>query len=53
MCKVCNGVLVFLGRLGNLDWFRCRDCGMEQSVEVEDVSFNFDGDDYVDEGKGV
>jgi hypothetical protein len=31
VCFVCSGVLVLLGRLGCLLWYRCRNCGMECS----------------------
>jgi len=34
-CVVCHGDLVFLGGLGNLEWFRCRACGMEQSRKAK------------------
>ena len=30
-CGLCGGFLVRLGRLGDLVWFRCRNCGMEHS----------------------
>jgi len=33
-CPCCNGPLVELGTLGARDWFRCRDCGLDQ-VEGE------------------
>lgn len=33
-CQLCGGFLYLLGQLGNLQWFRCRDCGMEFSREV-------------------
>jgi hypothetical protein len=33
-CVVCHGDLVFMGQLGNLKWFRCRACGMQQSRKV-------------------
>jgi hypothetical protein len=29
-CGICRGPLVPLGRLGNLMWYRCRNCGMDQ-----------------------
>jgi len=29
-CKHCYGELFFLGQLGNLHWFRCRNCGADQ-----------------------
>ena len=32
-------MVVFLGKLGKLNWFRCRFCGIEFSVE--------DGDEFV------
>lgn len=28
-CGYCGGLLVFLGQLGNVRWFRCRDCGVQ------------------------
>ena len=30
-CLMCGGELCFLGQLGRLFWFRCRDCGLEIS----------------------
>jgi len=27
-CPVCGGPGIFLGQLGRLEHFRCRDCGM-------------------------
>ena len=37
-CSACTGAMVFLGTLGNLDWFRCRHCGAECSVQAGHVS---------------
>lgn len=34
-CLVCAGPLVALGTLGRRSHFRCRDCGMDQSVVAE------------------
>ena len=34
-CRMCGGVLSFLGNLGQKRWFRCRDCGYEQCNEPE------------------
>jgi hypothetical protein len=31
---MCAGPGVALGQLGNLRWFRCRDCGMDFSKVV-------------------
>lgn len=28
-CDVCGGPLNFMGTLGNVEWYRCRNCGME------------------------
>jgi hypothetical protein len=33
-CETCGGPLVPLGTLGNLMWFRCRDCGQELSANA-------------------
>jgi hypothetical protein len=30
-CPCCDGTLVLLGQLGNLWWFRCRQCGADCS----------------------
>ena len=41
LCKLCGGILHYLGTLGKLDWFICRSCGMESSgnkVESENRS---------------
>ena len=35
MCNHCYGDLVFLGCLGKMYWYRCRDCGMEFSSDAE------------------
>ena len=36
-CPVCGGSAgVFLGRLGTVVWFSCRDCGCETCEPVED-----------------
>jgi len=32
-CPVCGGLLVYLGRLGRLNWLRCRNCGIDCNVE--------------------
>lgn len=32
-CVLCGGPVVFLGQLGRIDWFRCRNCGAEQFSE--------------------
>ena len=37
-CPECNGPGVFMGSLGRLDWFRCRNCGMEFSQEDADAA---------------
>ena len=36
MCPLCNGPLSFLGFLGKLGWFRCRNCGMDCSKPAEE-----------------
>ena len=28
-CSICGGDLIYLGGLGSVDWFRCRNCGDE------------------------
>lgn len=34
-CPACNGPGVLLGTLGSRSHFRCRDCGLDFSAEVE------------------
>lgn len=41
-CSYCDGPLVHLGNLGNLSWYRCRDCGMDQSKH------GYDDDDILE-----
>ena len=33
-CQFCNGALNIMGILGNLEYFRCENCGMEFSVNL-------------------
>ncbi len=35
-CVMCGGPLALLGKLGNLTWVRCINCGAEQSVDREE-----------------
>lgn len=40
LCPACGSPeRAYLGGLGSLEWFRCRDCGMDfnRKKEVEDV----------------
>lgn len=32
-CDMCGGTLMPLGVLGRLSWFRCRQCGIEFSID--------------------
>ena len=34
-CQLCRGLLMLLGVLGHLKWFRCRNCGMQFSREIK------------------
>lgn len=34
ICGLCHGLLIFIGLLGDLAWYRCRDCGAEFSHRV-------------------
>ena len=36
-CEFCNGVLGLLGVLGDLAWFRCQDCGIDQYLPAADL----------------
>lgn len=44
-CPLCGGLLVLLGKLGRLVWFRCRDCGMEFGKDEKDVVIIDETDD--------
>lgn len=35
-CPACDGPGTLLGKLGKLDHYRCRNCGMEFSVQSEE-----------------
>jgi len=36
----CRGYGVSLGVLGNLHWFRCRNCGYEFSIPQSEVEYD-------------
>jgi hypothetical protein len=38
-CLVCSGPANPMGVLGNYLWLRCRNCGMEQNVQIEGYEF--------------
>ena len=38
LCEQCNGVSAFMGQLGNVLHYRCRDCGWTQSKRTIDIS---------------
>ena len=33
-CSACGGELTYMGALGFKRWYRCRNCGVDQSKEV-------------------
>jgi len=33
-CFACSGHSNFMGSLGDLDWYRCRNCGFEQAQQT-------------------
>jgi len=35
-CPLCAGILCVLGRLGNVLWFRCNDCGTDLQLSAAD-----------------
>jgi len=43
-CPMCGGFGCLLGRLGDTDWFRCRQCGMEYTLRE-----SLDACDYRDD----
>jgi hypothetical protein len=45
ICEVCDGEGLFLGNLGNLAHYRCRDCGIQFSVEGAEGDAEVDFDD--------
>lgn len=42
MCKVCSGQLMFLGQLGYLRHYICRDCGMNFNKTPKIIRDKFD-----------
>ena len=43
-CSVCNGPLCYLGTLGNVDHWRCRYCGSQESTLIDPDEENHDDD---------
>ena len=39
-CQFCNGALTIMGILGNLEYFRCENCGMEFSINLSRIKIN-------------
>ena len=35
VCNLCRGQLIKLGTLGNVTYYRCRNCGFETSSNVK------------------
>lgn len=35
-CPQCQGLRIRMGTLGNLHWFRCRDCGFDSNHPTHD-----------------
>lgn len=36
-CQMCGGCLSYLGVLGYLTWWVCRDCGMQSFTECNKI----------------
>ena len=34
-CSICGGELLYFGTLGEVEYWKCRDCGMPVSVNEE------------------
>ncbi len=34
-CSVCGGDKAFLGKLGNVNYYRCQNCGMQSMKKIE------------------
>jgi hypothetical protein len=34
---ICGGPLVYLGTLGSLSWWRCRNCGQDHDIPTTDL----------------
>lgn len=41
-CGACHGPLTYLGRLGRTDHHRCRDCGLDQTIDAPTINFPLD-----------
>ncbi len=39
-CPMCSGQGESLGNLGNLEWFRCRGCGINFEIGIEETTNN-------------
>lgn len=42
-CPACDGDLVILGVFGNRVELRCRDCGVDSSVDRDDIGLEVEG----------
>ena len=42
ICTICNSDLYYLGQLGDVHHARCRGCGMNQLVTLEDMDLDND-----------
>lgn len=43
-CGACYGQLHYLGRLGRVDHYRCRDCGLTQGIDAPTIPDDLDPD---------
>ena len=41
-CDMCGGILILLGQLGDVTWFRCEVCGWEQAKVFGLDEYTFD-----------
>lgn len=53
-CKECTGTLMFLGLMGNMEHYRCRNCGLDQCQPAsEDLTYCPDCDADVEVETGL
>ncbi len=40
-CPVCESQGMSLGTLGNLEWYRCRGCGIDFKIDIQETTNNY------------
>lgn len=47
-CEICGGELEYIGTLGRLAHYRCRDCGLNSEVELKEMPADKIAEDLIE-----